>query len=105
MTGAASMEKRRRGMGERGGAERAEEPLFTDARGVDVNETPPLPAVLELYDPRDLGEEGVVLASPHVLTGKESGAALADENGASRDGLTAEGLDAEALRVAVPPVA
>lgn len=43
------------------------------------------------------GEESVVTASLHIFSGMKLGAALADDNIASRDALSAEALDAEAL--------
>lgn len=43
------------------------------------------------------GEESVVTASLHIFSGMKLGAALADDNIASRDALSAEALDAEAF--------
>lgn len=43
------------------------------------------------------GKESVVTALLHVLAGMKLGAALADDDVASRDALSAEALDAEAF--------
>src|SRR5688572_21489947 len=65
-----------------------------------------LPApVLELHDAADLGEQGVVLAAPDVAAGEEAGAALAHDDRAALDGLAAERLDPEALRLGIAAVA
>src|SRR6185437_13983860 len=75
-----------------------------DFRAVDRHETAVLAAVLELDHAGDLGEEGVVLAAAHVEPGLQLGAALADDDGAAGNGLTAECLDAKPLRVGVAAV-
>ena len=47
------------------------------------------------------GEQGVVLADAHVVTGVDVGAALADENLAGLHELTAVALGAEALSLGI----
>jgi len=51
------------------------------------------------------GEKRMIAAHADVVTGVELGAALADENGAGGDELTAVPLHAETLAVAVAAVA
>ena len=63
-----------------------------------------LPAVLELDDTVELGEQRVVLAAPHVLAGLEPRSALANEDGATGDALARERFHAQALGVAVATV-
>ena len=53
----------------------------------------------------DLGEQRVVLAEPDVEAGTEPAAALAHEDRSAGHDVAVEPLDAEALRVAVAPVA
>src|SRR5258708_18595355 len=68
----------------------------------------PLPAgavVLELDDPFRQREEGVVLGQAHVLPRLPGGAVLTDDDRAALHLLTAESLHAQALRIAVAPVA
>ena len=71
---------------------------------MDVNETSSLSAVLELDHPGNSGIEGVVFASSDVLARLEASSTLTDQDGATAHGRAAEGLDAKALGVAVPPV-
>jgi hypothetical protein len=59
---------------------------------------------LEPDDAVDLGEERVVGAAAHVGAGLERGAALADEDAASRHQLTGEALHAQHLGIGVPAV-
>ena len=71
---------------------------------MDVNETSSLSAVLELDHPGNSGIEGVVFASSDVLARLEASSTLTDQDGATAHRRATEGLDAEALGVAVPPV-
>lgn len=54
---------------------------------------------LEAHGAIDQGKERVVLADPHVDPTLEARAALADENCAGGDGLTAIALDATELGI------
>ena len=53
---------------------------------------------------RDLGEESVVFAASNVQTGLNPRAALADDDGAAGDQLSAESLKAKPLCVRVAPI-
>src|SRR5215216_6859536 len=53
----------------------------------------------------DKREQRVVTAPADAITGMEMGTPLADDDLAGVDQLAAEALDAQALRVRVPPVA
>ena len=77
------------GLGSRGG------------RGIDVN--PPV-AAIEADVAVGKGEEGVIAAHADVVAGVEFGAALADEDGAGGNKLTAVAFHAETLAVAVAAV-
>src|SRR5690554_1861847 len=69
----------------------------------DVDELAAL-ALAELHPAVDRGEEGVVAAATHVLTGVELGAPLADEDRAGGHLVAVEHLHAEALCVGVAAV-
>ena len=58
----------------------------------------------ELDAASDLGEEGVVFAAADVESGLYAGAALADDDRAAGDDLSAERLKAEPLRIRVAAV-
>src|SRR3546814_13824986 len=75
----------------------------SDLRREDIDQLAPL-ALAELHLAVGHGEEGVVAAAAHVLTGVELGAALAHEDGASGDGGAVEGLNAEELCCGVAAV-
>src|SRR5699024_3343013 len=64
----------------------------------DVDDPAPL-AGAELHGAGSQSEEGVVSSTADVGSGVELGSALADEDLAGLDGLAAEALDAEVLRV------
>ena len=72
--------------------------------GVDVDQLAVV-ALAELHLAVHQGEQRVVPAAADVAARVELGAPLADDDGAGRDGRPVEHLDAEALRVGVPPVA
>src|SRR6188508_521623 len=72
---------------------------------MDADDTALGAVVFELDRAGDLGEQRVVLAAPDVEAGIEAAAALADEDGAAGHDVAVEPLDAEALRIAVTPVA
>ena len=59
---------------------------------------------LELHNSVYQCEEGIVAPDPNVASGMEFCSPLANQNTARRDELTAEPLDAQALRVAIPTV-
>src|SRR5579864_8615212 len=61
-------------------------------------------AVVKLDNACDLGEQRIVLAPAHVVTGLEPRSALPHNDGAARNQLSAEHLDAEALRIRIAPV-
>lgn len=67
-------------------------------------EAPSASAIDELDVAIDLGEEGVVATATDVDAGLEAGAALADDDGAAGNELTAKGLDAEPLGVGIATV-
>src|ERR1041384_7429603 len=71
---------------------------------IDGDELAHAAAVGELDDAGDLGEERVVLAAAYVGAGLDAGAALADDDGAAGDELSAESLDAKPLRVRIAAV-
>lgn len=71
---------------------------------MDVNETSSLSAVLELDHTGNSGVERVVFSSSDVLARFETSSTLTDQDGATAHGRAAEGFDAKALGVAVPPV-
>ena len=54
--------------------------------------------------PVTLANKSVVFAAADVCAGLNAGAALADDDGAAGDKLTAESFYAKALRVGVAPV-
>jgi len=60
--------------------------------------------VHKLHNTGDLGKERVVLAAADVIARLDPGAALADQDRPAGDQLSAEPLDAEALRLRVAPV-
>jgi hypothetical protein len=60
-------------------------------------------ATLELHDPLNEGEEGVVATQTHVETRKEFRAALTDDDRPRFDGLAAVGFYPKVLWVTVPP--
>ena len=60
--------------------------------------------VLEPHDAIDESEQAVVLGAADVLAGLVASAALADQNAAAGDDLSAETLDAEPLSVGVASV-
>src|SRR5665213_3646119 len=61
-------------------------------------------AALEFDDAVFQGEDRVVATEADVEAGVELGSALADDDGAGGDGLSAVGFDAAVLRVAVAAV-
>src|SRR5882762_10020622 len=73
--------------------------------GVHADLLPGLALVLELHHAVDERVDGVVGAEAHVLAGVPHGAALAQDDVAGDDLLTAELLDPAILRVAVAAVA
>lgn len=77
-------------------------PLF--GGGVDGGEPAAVAAVGEDDAAADFGEEGVVRAAADVGAGLDTGAALADDDGAASDELAGEGFDAEALGVGIATV-
>src|SRR6266849_10317166 len=78
--------------------------LRFDSLGLDHHKFPHRSLVEELDAPRDLGEEGVVLATSNVQSRLHPSAALADNDRAARHQLSAESLEAKPLRVRVAPV-
>src|SRR6188474_680800 len=72
---------------------------------MDADDTALGAVVFELDRAGDLGEQRVVLAAPDVEAGIEASAALADEDRSAGHDVAVEPLDAEALRIAVTPVA
>src|ERR1700681_452331 len=94
-TSATSMPRRRRG----GASEGA-----SGVGGDDVNQPAAL-AAAELHLAVSQREQRVVAAPPHVVTGVEPGAALAQDDRTGGDGLTVEGLDAQPLGVGIAAVA
>src|SRR3954469_4813022 len=72
-------------------------------RRLDVHDAAATPGA-ELHAARDEREQGVVLAPTHAAAGVEVGAALADDDLAGVDELTAVALHAEALCVGVATV-
>src|SRR5262245_9912833 len=73
--------------------------------GFDRDRPAEAPAIVVTHHARDLGKEGVVLASAHVDAWEELGAALAHEDRPARNVLAAERLHAQALGVRVAAVA
>lgn len=61
-------------------------------------------SALELHGSVAQGEEGVIAADADIEAGHELGAALTNDDGAGRHGLTAVCFNASILRVAVPAV-
>ncbi len=59
--------------------------------------------VLKGNDTIGKGEEGIVAALLHILAGMKLGAALANDDLARVDDLTAKGFDAEALGDGIAP--
>ena len=78
--------------------------LLFGGGGLHADKAARASAVDELHAAIDLGEEGVVAAAADIEPGLNLCAALADDDGAARDGLTGKEFDAEALRVGVAPV-
>src|ERR1700751_4265504 len=72
--------------------------------GFDHDELAHLAAVFEDDAAGDFGEERVVFAAAYIEAGFHAGAALADDDGAAGDDLSAECFEAEALRVRVAAV-
>ena len=72
--------------------------------GLDHHKLPHRSLVEELDAPRDLGEEGVVLAASNIQSGLHPRAALADDDRAARHQLSAESLKAKPLRVRIAPI-
>ena len=58
----------------------------------------------ELNGAGDLGEKSVIFAATDICAGLNAGAALADDDGAAGNKLTAECFYAQPLRVGVAPV-
>ena len=71
----------------------------------DADDAAARAVVLELDRAVDLREQRVVLAEADVQAGTEPAAALAHEDRSAGDDVAVEPLDAEALRIAVAPVA
>src|SRR5512140_1902413 len=72
--------------------------------GNNTDDAVGFPEPLELHHAAGEGEQGVVAPETDVRAGREFRAALAHDDRACIDGLAAEALDAEALRVAVASV-
>ena len=73
--------------------------------GQDRDDPAARAVVRELHGAVDLGEQRVVLAEPDVQARTEAASALAHQNRSAGHDVAVEALDAEALRVAVAPVA
>src|SRR5207247_8428993 len=71
----------------------------------DDAHSPPATHASERHQPADQSEQGVIPAASHAVPGVEMGAALADQDLARVDPLTAEPLDAQPLCRGVTPVA
>src|SRR5208282_313891 len=78
--------------------------LRFDSLGLDHHKLAHRSLVEELDASGDLGKESVVFAASNVQTGFNPRAALADDDGAAGDQLSAESLKAKPLRVRVAPV-
>ncbi len=80
--------------------------LGKDLYGLNRVNTDPLAVAnnLELYDPIDFGEQGVVLAHAHILAGMEAGAELTDKDVARLYELASVALDSATLSPAVTSV-
>lgn len=72
--------------------------------GHDVYEMAEPAASLKLHYSVDLGEQGVVPAEPDVQAGFKLGTPLSDEDGPPGDGLSAEPLDTQPLRLTVAAI-
>jgi hypothetical protein len=70
----------------------------------DQNELAHRAAVFEYDLAADLGEQGVVFAAADIKARLYAGAALADDDGASGDDLSAESFKSQSLRIRVAPV-
>ena len=72
--------------------------------GGDADEAAAAPTVLELDVTSDQREKRVVLALPHIFSGLMLGAALANQDRAGVDELSAEALYAQPLPVGIAAV-
>jgi hypothetical protein len=63
-------------------------------RGINAHFTPTFSFVLELNNPINQGEQCIVTATTHILTGVNFGSPLTHNNAASGDGLTTKAFDA-----------
>src|SRR5207248_8723622 len=72
--------------------------------GLDGHVLAQAAAIFEADDAADLGEQRIVFAATDVQTGLNAGAALAHDDGAAGHELSAEGLHAQPLRVAIPTI-
>lgn len=73
-------------------------------KGVHADFTSRFPA-FKLYDTCDQREQGMVSAQVDIKAREKLGASLSDDDATCLHGLSAVGLHAEILRVAVPAVA
>src|SRR5258706_7350066 len=80
------------------------DPVPTALLGDDGDVTPEAATITELDNTGDLGKKGVVLATTDVVARLQASAALAHNDAAAGNQLSAEGLYAEALRVGIAPV-
>ena len=82
----------------------AEIVLLSSLRGLNQHKTSGAAFVNKLDGAGDLGEKSVIFAAPDVCAGLNAGAALAYDDGAAGDKLSAESFYAKPLRVGVAPV-
>src|SRR5439155_15037285 len=73
-------------------------------RWEDADVLPHAPAILELHEAVDQGEQRIVPPQPDVVARLEACAALPDQDRAAGDELSAVPLHSQALGVAVPAV-
>jgi len=71
---------------------------------LDADKAPHAALVFELHDAGNFGEKSVVLALADVGSGLVARAALANQNGAATDELTAKTLNPQPLAVGIAPV-
>jgi hypothetical protein len=71
---------------------------------LDADISPFAAFVLELNQAANLGKQGVIFAQSDIQSGLETRAALSHQDGAARNQLSGESLDAKALRIGIAPV-
>src|SRR5690606_4510540 len=75
--------------------------FLVDVGRIDADLLPVLSLPLEGHHTVDQGEKGIILSPTNVVSRKETGSTLTDDNAAGKDRLTAEALDAEILWIGV----